>query len=99
MITAALSGIDALIKDILSSDEVLKEIRQESNILLLERGDRITLGLVCNLSTLMTRNWLLQFRLEFERTFTEELAQYFQTHQIRFDDKPDALVRRIFLHQ
>jgi hypothetical protein len=98
MITAALSGIDTLIKDILSSDEVLQEIRQESNVLLLERGDRITLGLVCNLSTLITRNWLLQFRLEFEKIYTEELAKYFATHEIRFAANPDALVRKIFYY-
>ncbi len=99
MITAALSGIDTLIKDILSSDEVLQEIRQESNILLLERGDRITLGLVSNLSTLITRNWLLQFRMAFEKTYTKELARYFTTHQIQFDTSPDILVRKIFLHE
>ena len=98
MITAALSGIDTLIKDILSSDEVLQEIRQESNVLLLERGYRITLGLVCNLSTLITRNWLLQFRLEFEKIYADELAKYFATHEISFAANPDALVRKIFLH-
>ncbi len=99
MITAALSGIDTLIKDILSSDEVLQEIRQESNVLLLERGDRITLGLVCNHSTLITRNWLLQFRFEFEKIFADVLEKYFTTHKIKFLANPDLLVRRIFLHE
>ena len=99
LFVGALSGIDALFKEVLSSGEHLTEVKQESNIILLESGKGITLGLITNVSTLMTRNWLLQFRISFEKDFKTELEKYFDTGLVDFDDRPDTLVRKIFLHQ
>ena len=98
LFVGALAGIDALFKEVLSSDQPLREVRQESNIILLESGKGITFGLVTNHSTLMSRNWLYQFRVAFERLFKAELAQYFSTKRLDFETKPDTLVRQIFLN-
>ena len=98
MITAALAGVDSLFKEILQSDQPLKEVKQESNVVLFERGKTITVGLVCNLSTLMTRNWLYQFRAEFEKAFKKELEEYTKSKFVGFGDKPDKLAKKIFLH-
>ncbi|MFB0562082.1 MAG: hypothetical protein ACETWM_12835 [Candidatus Lokiarchaeia archaeon] len=98
MITAALAGVDSLFKEILQSDQPLKEVKQESNVVLFERGKTITVGLVCNLSTLMTRNWLYQFRAEFEKEFKKELEEYTKSKFVGFGDKPDKLAKKIFLH-
>lgn len=99
LFVGALSGIDALFKEVLASGEALKEVRQESNIILLESGNGITLGLLTNISTIMTRNWLYQFRVGFEKEFNKELESYFKTGLVAFEDKPDVLVKKIFLNQ
>jgi len=98
LFVGALAGFDTLFQEVLSGDQHLKEVRQESNIILLESGKGITFGLVTNHGSLMSRNWLYQFRVAFERNFKEELRQFFTTQRLDFETKPDALVKQIFLH-
>ncbi len=97
LFVGALAGIGSLFKEVLESQQNLKEVRQESNIILLEPGKGITIGLVTNLSTIMTRNWVFQFRVAFESQFTKQLETYFSIGMIDFDNKPDLLVKKIFL--
>jgi len=97
LFVGALAGFDTLFKEVLSSDQNLKEIRQESNIIMLESGKGVTFGLVTNHATLVSRNWLYQFRVSFEKDFKLELERYFTTHLLDFETKPDVLVRQIFL--
>jgi hypothetical protein len=99
LFVGALAGIDSLFKEVLESEQALKEVRQESNIILLESGTGITIGLVTNLSTLMTRNWVYQFRVAFEREFKGDLEEYFATGLVGFEAKPDRLVKSIFFYQ
>jgi hypothetical protein len=97
LFVGALAGFDTLFKEVLAGDQNLKEVRQESNIIILESGKGITFGLVTNRATLMSRNWLCQFRVAFEKNFKADLAQYFATQRLDFETKPDTLVRQIFL--
>jgi hypothetical protein len=97
LFVGALAGFDTLFKEVLAGDQNLKEVRQESNIIILESGKGITFGLVTNRATLMSRNWLYQFRVAFEKNFKADLAQYFATQRLDFETKPDTLVRQIFL--
>ncbi|MFX1452193.1 MAG: hypothetical protein ACFFCM_15255 [Promethearchaeota archaeon] len=99
LVASALSGIDSLFKEILSSDQPLTEVKQKSNLIILERGEGITFGLVTNMSTLMTRNWIYQFRVEFEKEFKESLEKYFTYKVVEFENRPDIFVKRIFLYQ
>ncbi len=98
LFVGALAGIDSLFKEVLASDQHLKEVRQESNIILFESGKGITYGLMINRSTLMSRNWLYQFRVAFEKNFKAELEQYFRNQCLTFEKKPDILAKQIFLH-
>ncbi|HUY00462.1 MAG TPA: hypothetical protein VMV49_12960 [Candidatus Deferrimicrobium sp.] len=99
LFVGALAGIDSLFKEVLESEQPLKEVRQESKIIILESGKGITIGLVTNLSTIMTRNWVFQFRVAFEKEFKEDLENFFLTGLVGFENKPDPLVKRIFLYQ
>ncbi|NVM01213.1 MAG: hypothetical protein HWN67_02680 [Candidatus Helarchaeota archaeon] len=99
LVASALAGIDGLFKEILSGDQPLTEVRQKSNLIILERGKGITCGLVTNMSTLMTRNWLYQFRIDFEKEFSESLKKYFEFKIVEFENKPDKLIKRIFFYQ
>jgi hypothetical protein len=99
LISGFFSGINTLFKEILESDQVLKEVRHGSNIILFEEGNVITVGLITNLSTLMTSNWLFQFRVQFEKQFEEDLITFHKTQALMFENKPDLLVKKIFLFE
>ncbi|MFX0134785.1 MAG: hypothetical protein ACFFDN_14180 [Candidatus Hodarchaeota archaeon] len=99
LVASALAGIDGLFKEILSSDQPLTEVRQKSTLIILEKGTGITFGLVTNMSTLMTRNWLYQFRIDFEKEFSESVKKYFEFKIVEFENRPDKLIKRIFFYQ
>ncbi|MFX0071041.1 MAG: hypothetical protein ACFFAO_08120 [Candidatus Hermodarchaeota archaeon] len=99
LITTAFTGMDSLLKEILASDQPLKEVKHGSNIILFEGGKEINIGLVLNLSTIITRNSLYQFRVEFEKKFSEELELFFSTGEIAFKEKPNGLVEKIFYYE
>jgi len=96
LITTAFSGMSSLLKEILESDQPLKELRQGDNIVLFDSSKRITVGLVINLSTIITKNWLYQFRSRFEKCYKKELDEYFISSEITFGEKPNGLVKQIF---
>ncbi len=99
LISGFFKGIDSLFKEILASDQPLKEVRHGSNIVLFNQGSYVSIGLLTNHSTIVTNNWLYNFRVEFEKEFRRELDYYFETQALDFEDKPDSLVKKIFLHE
>ena len=99
LISGIFKGIDSLFKEILASDQPLKEVRHGSYIILFNHGTEISIGLMTNLSTIMTNNWLYRFRIEFEKDFKNELEMYFKTQGLDFENKPDYLVKKIFLSE
>ena len=99
LIPGFFTGINILFKEILMSNQVLKEVHHGSNIILFEEGKNISMGLITSHSTLMTSNWLFQFRVQFEREFEEEINIFLQTQALTFEQKPDTLVRKIFLFE
>jgi hypothetical protein len=96
LITTAFSGMSSLLGEILESDQRLREVRHGDNIVLFDSSKRITVGLVINLSTIITRNWLFQFRNQFEKCYAKELDEYFVSSEVAFGERPNALVKKIF---
>ena len=90
-------GIDSFFKEILKSDQQLKEVIHGSNYVLFNQGKDITVGLFANISTLLVSNWLYRFRSEFERIYSKDISQFLKDSNVEFEDKPDELVKRIFL--
>jgi len=99
LISGLFSGVNMMFREILKNEQSIKEVRHGSNVVLFEETKTLHIGLITNLSTILTRNWLYQFRTEFERDFKEELNTFYTTQYLEFNDKPDSLVKRIFLYE
>jgi hypothetical protein len=96
LIGSALKGVDVLFKEILSSDMTLKQVEHGSNFVLFSEGKYIVAGLIVNVSTIVTNNWVYQFRVEFEKRLEEEIQTYLKEHVIDFDKKAEKIVKDIF---
>ena len=99
LISGLFSGVNMMFREILKNEQSIKEVRHGSNIVLFEETKTLHIGLITNLSSILTRNWLYQFRTEFEKEFKEELNTFYTTNMIDFNNKPDSLVKKIFLYE
>ena len=99
LISGIFSGINMIFREILKNEQSIKEVRHGSNNILFEEGKVVTIGLITNLSTILTRNWLYQFRMEFEKEFRQELDLFATSNILDLGQKPDALVKKIFLYK
>jgi hypothetical protein len=96
LIGGFLKSVDHIFKEILSSDQPLKQVIHGTNYILFNEGINITAGLFTNLSTVLTNNWLYRFRVDFERNFEDIIGDYKETNSCNFGDKPVDLVKSIF---
>jgi hypothetical protein len=98
IIGSVLKGIDLVFKEILASDQQLKQIEHGSNFILFSEGNDLIFGLFTNVSSILTNNWLYRFRLDFEKEFAKDIEEYKRCNSICYDNQPDRIVRKIFLN-
>ena len=99
LIGGVLKGLDLILKEILESDQPLKQVVHGKEFIIFDEGKDIVCGLFVNVSSIVTINWVKQFRTDFERKFAKDIELYKKNCVVNFCEEQDKLVREIFLYE
>ncbi len=99
LIGGVLKGLDLILKEILESDQPLKQVVHGKEFIIFDEGKDVVVGLFVNVSSIVTINWVKQFRTAFEKKFEKDIQRYKENCVVNACEDKDMLVRQIFLYE